>query len=935
MNIQASTLPFIFVEHSKNPLDALTLDVFNLKNSSNNLIILCESRADIHNIRLQLIRQAQTKNIKSFQLPDINSMQDWVWQQARSSKPILSEYHKQLLLVDAIRQSKSIFKTNNLWAVSKELISLFNECTLAQIPLELGESSFRELLNSSYGLSKQDLHSISKESEIIYKLWLAYQDQIKAGNLIDPIDLYCHWLANQKEFFSDSHFYLIGKHRIYPAEAIFLNRIKDSLSIYYPQVDPDNLATANHPHLKFFRTYGNHAVKPLDIIFNSSSDTFKRINQLKSEFPNNPFPKHLSLFTAGSIENHVWAICLQTKKWLLEDKTPIAIIANDRLLIRRIRAVLEEEGIRANDLGGWAFSTTSAATSIEALLDATEKDFKKEPLLDLISSPFLPQSGILKFKQQVYACRNILHKHRSLPSDNIDKFIELISKELMVSHELTTTLSLLKDSFESFFKPLRIGEHKLSKFCNSLMSVLNALGIKDCLINDLAGAQLLDTLESLIHSTNKSDIQINWNEWRQWLRGIFENNYFIPGDTDNRVTLCGFQYIDNTKYDYVIFAGIEEKRIISAKKQGTFFNEKVRYELKLKTNQETNAINYIRFRQVIEQSKHVLLTAESISNGESQEISSWVKMIELFSQSAYSQSLKDDELLQIFSSYKNFKALKKHQVQTQPKAYSACKLVPENISATQYQSLIDCPYQYFAKYILGLKDQEQSEKFEAADFGKLVHQSLYTFHFQEHNKESIKFTIDNRDQLIKQLTNVSTSIFNHALFSKSAKQGWFQRWALNIPAYIDWSIERSNEWKPLFGEKKINQQFIDSTNIEGQIDRIDSNQQHHSVVDFKTGSFPSDKSIRHGEAVQLPFYALLDSNISQVEYLDLGKRAITNSKAIISKDELNELKIKNSERLIFLLNSLHNQTELPASGIDSKCRICDYEGLCRKSHWNR
>ena len=106
----------------------------------------------------------------------------------------MNDANKQLLLMEAIRQFPALFNTANAWLVTKELVGLFNECTLEQIPLHAGEEKFNSLLSKAYASPIDDLQNISRESEIIYRLWQAYTQQIKAKNLLDPIQHYCDCL---------------------------------------------------------------------------------------------------------------------------------------------------------------------------------------------------------------------------------------------------------------------------------------------------------------------------------------------------------------------------------------------------------------------------------------------------------------------------------------------------------------------------------------------------------------------------------------------------------------------------------------------------------------------------------------------------------------------------------------------------------------------
>ena len=270
-----------------------------------------------------------------------------------------------------------------------------------------------------------------------------------------------------------------------------------------------------------------------------------------------------------------------------------------------------------------------------------------------------------------------------------------------------------------------------------------------------------------------------------------------------------------------------------------------------------------------------------------------------------------------------------------PEPCAPAELIRTRISATQYQSLMDCPYQYFAKYVLCLREQDTADDFEASDYGVLVHQSLYEFHFNETRKVATTFTNEQSHTLIDELSDLSTTIFMRAPFPTIIKQGWLQRWLKSIPSYIQWTIERAKEWRTLRGEALIQTPLDKTFTLYGQIDRIDSDTQQLAVIDYKTGSSkPTKKRVMSGELVQLPFYALLDENITQAEYLNVGSQSEVRSNATLNKEELTSLKEQHKPRLKQLLNALVNQAKLGAQGDEQACRICDYQGLCRKQHWN-
>ena len=75
--------------------------------------------------------------------------------------------------------------------------------------------------------------------------------------------------------------------------------------------------------------------------------------------------------------------------WLDEGRRHIAIVALDRLTARRLRALLERDGILVRDETGWTLSTASVAHVLDRLFSLVMEDCYHQDLLDLFKSPFV------------------------------------------------------------------------------------------------------------------------------------------------------------------------------------------------------------------------------------------------------------------------------------------------------------------------------------------------------------------------------------------------------------------------------------------------------------------------------------------------------------------------------------------------------------------
>ena len=122
--------------------------------------------------------------------------------------------------------------------------------------------------------------------------------------------------------------------------------------------------------------------------------------------------------------------------------------------------------------------------------------------------------------------------------------------------------------------------------------------------------------------------------------------------------------------------------------------------------------------------------------------------------------------------------------------------------------------------------------------------------------------------------------------------------------------------------------------LKGRLDRIDAAGGRLAIVDYKTGrSLPSQRDIDSGEAVQLPFYALLaEGAVARVEYLRLDEAPVRSAGAL-DGDELESLRAAVATRLEQTQAAIAAGQPLPAWGDPQTCRRCPMDGICRREAW--
>mgnify|MGYP003326727255 CR=1 FL=1 len=240
------------------------------------------------------------------------------------------------------------------------------------------------------------------------------------------------------------------------------------------------------------------------------------------------------------------------------------------------------------------------------------------------------------------------------------------------------------------------------------------------------------------------------------------------------------------------------------------------------------------------------------------------------------------------------------------------KLDPLSIS--QYQFLVNCPYQFFALACLGLsKTNELSEELDKMDFGSLVHKCIYAFFVKEPSMPgpfTEKVTSKNRKAAVAMLNSISEHVFNQYSERSFSDLLWLQRWLNLIPEFIDWEIQRQEDYTP-YKHEALLQKNIDTTrSLIGRADRIDKSATAYAIVDYKTGQTPSKKNVLAGEQVQLPLYALLHENCNQVEYVAIGKDNKVRTESVLKDDQLARLVDEHRNRISEYANTLNDAKKI-------------------------
>ena len=990
--------PLILLPYHQDILQVLSQHIIErqrdcLPDLSQVIILLSNTHAATH-LRQLLLGNAKQSGVQALLGPQIFSLQGWIEQHPLRDTRVISDHARELMLVEALMDYPHLYRDSNPWLLATNLMELFDELTRQHITLPDTLDNFIEQLGQAYGLPDTSHTALGQEATLVHTLWRAMQQQLQSIQYVDRHTGYIMRLAQSLETITPAHHvYVAGLFDFIPAEIQWLNTLlaKTQLTLitqtdgidgpaddaqttilsthqrWMQQLDAEFspfTGTVDHDNTcaDFFHQCFNYEAQPLLL----------RAASFASQQTPSPVQSALHVFTAANAEEEAQAIDLQIRQWLLQGKRRIAVVTENRRLARRLRAILERAGIILQDAAGWALSTTSAATVIERWLESVEQDFHYQPLLDFLKSPFVclqPDkdqhlTAVHRLEQGVVQHENIASNLQRYRQHTQYRLKRLSAAESGYYDGVLDILEQLEKGAATLVQLLS-GKHHPSDYVEALQQSLSQLQVWQALANDAAGQRIQEQLQQIHIAAQHVDMAMDWTGFRTWLGANLERSNFQPPGGQQRVQLLGLSQSDLQQYDGIIIAAAEQEYLPGKPGLSPFFNDAVRTRLGIPTYLQRLTTPFQHFRRLLEcaqrpsgnnastdsSTHHILITRRHAEHDEEIIASPWLTAIQSFHQLAYRNNLQDRELAALVSDPRIQIKPAQQRLLPQPLLSNTttavpAAMLPHTLSASAYQQLMDCPYQFFAARCLQLKPPERvRELLEKDDYGNRVHACLEAFHHPVPGlpgpfKEVI--SENNRAQALQLLVHISEQIFLQDIEDNFLHRGWLKHWLGLAPHYIDWQIARNKEWRPSLAEYTLRDiPFADHLNLSGVLDRIDRQQDTLAIIDYKTGFVPKQDEIDNGEAVQLPYYALLiksgmetQPQVERVEYVSLTNTKV-GTQGYLEGEQLHTLSEQVGERLRDVMHELRNGKPVTAWGDSRTCRYCSMNGLCRKDIWQQ
>lgn len=599
-------------------------------------------------------------------------------------------------------------------------------------------------------------------------------------------------------------------------------------------------------------------------------------------------------------------------------RVPVALVATDRVLTRRIRAMLATQNVAIKDENGWKLSTTRAASHIMTSLSACAWNTSSDAVLDwLKNSQFVIDADLQSLEKAL----------RRAGVTRWQAWVDSASLEAQVS---------LVKQVESLRTPLQV-PRTLAAWLTALRTLLHASGQWDGLQNDLAGENVLAVLhlnegdEAVFTDLPQAQQRrFSFAQFKDWVDRALESNSFVPqypvASQPAQVVIAPMSQLLARPFAAVVLPACDEIRLNPSPELPGLWSASERLGLGLPTRAEQDAATRAAWLCALQTSVCDVLWRQHESSGEPVLPSPLVQSLML--------TLGLQKLAESGTDPRPQRQLAEAAT---PKPLPSGALLPvKRLSSSGYSKLRTCPYQFFALQQLGLQENDELEdELDKRDFGLWLHAVLSYFH--EHlkieQKNAIAGIFIDKFAII---TIASEVITRNMQLPADGFLPWAATWPALRDGYLKW-LESHEADGFGFDQSEVSRTMplghVGDLTLVGRIDRIDRDANGMvTVLDYKTESATATAARLKDplEDMQLAFYgALLDADALRAAYINVGEsgsKTYEQTDIVDSRDALIEAILDDMKRI-------GEGAALPALGEGKACDYCAARGLCRKDFW--
>lgn len=594
-------------------------------------------------------------------------------------------------------------------------------------------------------------------------------------------------------------------------------------------------------------------------------------------------------------------------------RQPVALAAVDRVLTRRIRAMLAARGVAIADETGWKLSTTRAAAQVVRLLEACAWDAASDQALDWVkNTPAIAPRTALALERRVRRA-GLRAWSAVTPRRLDDKQDEAAPPAAWVG--VIEQVNAWRERLQR--------ARALPQWQEALREVLQAGRQWPALEADAAGAQVIAALgldeagQALWSQLPQGERRLSLAEFSAWVSDTLEAASFVPdAPSQAQVVILPFNQLLARHFAALVVPGCDEVRLAPSPEPPGAWTAAQREVLGLPPREQLERTLREGWRCALQTAQVDVLWRRADDTGESVLPSPLVQQWVL------------DGLAQPGAEPRERRELPRVPV-ARP-VPSAPQLAVARLSASAYEDLRRCPYRFFALRQLGLQEAAEIDAdLDKRDFGNWLHEVLRRFHESEREHGVAR---EARVQLLDRMAlEVTQALQMPAGEFLPFEAAWPQARDGYLAALARFETEQGARFDSAETEHEM---MLGPVKLFGRVDRIDRlGDGSRMVMDYKTesASVTAARVKQPLEDTQLAFYAaLLEDDSLRAAYVNVGERGETK---FIEQPAVLEAREALAQGILDDLRRIGEGAPLPALGEGMVCEWCAARGLCRKDFW--
>lgn len=402
------------------------------------------------------------------------------------------------------------------------------------------------------------------------------------------------------------------------------------------------------------------------------------------------------------------------------------------------------------------------------------------------------------------------------------------------------------------------------------------------------------------------------------------SNIKIP-TPKGKIPVMGILESRNLNFNIVFIPAMNDNLFPPTSKKDIFLNTEIRQSLDLPTIADRESLMKNYLLQIMERSKLNVILYSSASSAQNK--SRFLEEITVYgniTEKSYSPSE-----ITLFKS-NNIYFSKNDSINIDKNDNILKKLSRFTYSATSLNTYLKCPLSFYFQFVKNVSPEPTPEKsLSSLKIGNAFHKAL-----ERLNKEAILPGNKNYRKVFKY--EFSKRLMKTDAFKFNATEQFKAELSADV---IDIIAERELErltqgWQLKYTERNIDLKY-NGYNLKGFIDRIDSKDNCHEIIDykFKSNLPKNDKPFTREKStdLQMPLYALLfelDEGVipENLYYFDL-KQTINLINAF-NMEYYDEFKAD----FLDLLNEINSDnTPFYQTNKADSCKNCPYSGICGRN----